>query len=310
MRARRRGTISVAIGALEKAVELSEDRTSQAQRLLDAAEVVFELGCRELALRFVAEAELIGLGAVDRQHVILIQDTFDTGEDTVGVEQVIEVAQRTWHRDANLALNILRRAAGKSWWIGRSEDRRELLVAAVERLGIAEDDPQRLAILALVGSTRRVTNVLEHLSRPASETDADPVAARLLGLAAYAVGHFEFAIDALTVAMAGLCQQGQRLVPLRTRRSAGGPRKALSCALPSSGSIQYETGEAVDALCVSERPVLGHLLESLAFGRVQQLLAGSQKLHARNAVPARARDPAHRHVDDRPLAGQVGETVA
>jgi hypothetical protein len=40
------------------------------------------------------------------------------------------------------------------------------------------------------------------------------------------------------------------------------------------------------------------------------LLAGSQKFHARNAVPARARDPAHRHVNDLPLAEQFGETVA
>src|SRR5215218_1042579 len=96
--------------------------------------------------------------------------------------------------------------------------------------------------------------------------------------------------------------------PLRTRRSDGGSRKVLSCALPSSGSIQYEAGETVDALCVSAGPVLGHLLGSLAFCRVQQLLAGSQQLHARNAVPARARDPAHRHVNDRPLTRQVRET--
>ena len=208
-RARRRGAISVAVGALERAAELSEDRTRRAQRLLDAAEVVSELGRRELALRFVAEAELLGLGAGDRQRAILIQDAFDTGEDSVSVEQVIEVAEQTWHRDADLAMNVLRRAAGKSWWIGRNEERRELLVAAVERIGVAEDDPQRLAILAMVGSTGWVEDVLGHLSRSSTDADGDPVAARVLGLAGYAVGHFEFAIDALTVAIAGLRQQGR-----------------------------------------------------------------------------------------------------
>jgi len=199
----------VAISALERAAELSEDRTRRAQRLLDAAEVVSELGRRELALGFVAEAELLGLSAGDRQRAILIQDAFDTGEDAVGVEQVIEVAEQTWHRDADLAMNLLRRAAGKSWWVGRSEERRELLVAAVERLGVAEDNPQRLAILAMVGSTRRAADVLGHLSRSASDADGDPVAARVLGLARYAVGHFEFAVDALTVAIAGLRAQGR-----------------------------------------------------------------------------------------------------
>jgi DNA-binding CsgD family transcriptional regulator/tetratricopeptide (TPR) repeat protein len=208
-RARRRGAISVAVSALERAVELSEDRTRRAQRLLDAAEVVSELGRRELALGFVAEAEQLGLGAGDRQRAILIQDAFDTGEDTVRVEQIIEVAEQTWHRDADLAMNVLRRAAGKSWWLGRSEELRELLVAAVERLGVAEDDPQRLAILAMVGSTRRTANVLGHLSRSALEADGDPVAARVLGLAGYAVGHCEYAVDALTVAIAGLRTQGR-----------------------------------------------------------------------------------------------------
>ena len=211
--ARRRGAIGVAVGALERAVELSEDRARRAHRLLDAAEVVSELGRRELALGFVAEAEQLELSAGDRQRAILIQDAFDTGEDTVGVEQVIEVAEQTWHRDADLAMNVLRRAAGKSWWIGRSEKRRELLVAAVGRMGVAEDDPQRLAILAMVGSVERVADVLEHLSRSASDADGDPIAARLLGLAGYAVGHCEFAIDALTVAIAGLRAQG-RLAPL------------------------------------------------------------------------------------------------
>ena len=208
-RARRRGAISVAIGALERAAALSEDRARQAQRLLDAAEVVSELGRREPALRFVAEAERLGLSAGDRQRAILIQDAFDAGEDAVGMERVIEVAERTWHRDADLAMNVLRRAAGKSWWVGRAEERRELLVAAVERLGVAEDNPQRLAIFALVGSDRRVAHILDRLSRIPPDGGGDPIAARLLGLAGYAVGHFEFALDALTVAIAGLRAQGR-----------------------------------------------------------------------------------------------------
>jgi len=61
----------------------------------------------------------------------------------------------------------------------------------------------------MVGSTRRAADVLKRLSRLASEGDGDPTAARMLGLAAYAVGHCEFAIDALTVAIAGLRLQGR-----------------------------------------------------------------------------------------------------
>ena len=207
-RARRRGAIGVAISALERAVELSEDRMLRAQRLLDAAELAYEIGRFELVLGLVAEAELLGLSKVDRRRAILIREAFDTSEDTVGVEQVIEVTEQTWHHDPDFAMNLLRRAAGKSWWVGRSEERRELFVATVERMGFPKDDPQRLAILAMVAPTRRAEDVLRHLSRP-PEWEADPIAERVLGLAGYAVGDLEFAIDALTVAIDGLRAQGQ-----------------------------------------------------------------------------------------------------
>jgi DNA-binding CsgD family transcriptional regulator/tetratricopeptide (TPR) repeat protein len=207
-RARRRGAIGVAISALERAVGLSEDLMLRAQWLLDAAELAYELGRFELVLGLVTEAELIGLSVVDHQRAMLIREAFDTSEDTVGVEQVIEVTERTWHHDPEFAMNLLRRAAGKSWWIGRSEERRELFLAAVERMGIPEGDAQRLAILAMVAPTRHAKDVLEYLSPP-PEGDADPIAARVLGLAGYGVGHLEFAIDALTVAVDGLRARGR-----------------------------------------------------------------------------------------------------
>jgi hypothetical protein len=50
--------------------------------------------------------------------------------------------------------------------------------------------------------------VLEHLSRPPEEA-ADPIVARVLVLAGYGVGHLEFAIDALTVAVDRLRAQGR-----------------------------------------------------------------------------------------------------
>ena len=212
-RARRRGAIDVAIGALERAAELSEGRGHRAQLLLDAAEVASELGRRELVLGFVEEAEQVGLGGVDRQRAVLIQEAFDTGEDAVGIEQVIEVTEGIWQRDSDSALNVLRRAAGKSWWVGRSEERRMLLVAAVQRMGVPEEDPQRLAILALSGSTKYAADVLGRLSRVSFDGASDPIAARLLGLAGYAVGEFEFAVDALTVAIDRLRAQG-RIAPL------------------------------------------------------------------------------------------------
>lgn len=65
-RARRRGALDAAIVAFERSIKLSADPLSRGRRLLDAAELAFEMGRTELALGFVDEAEPLGLGAVDR----------------------------------------------------------------------------------------------------------------------------------------------------------------------------------------------------------------------------------------------------
>lgn len=207
-RAHRRGAIDAALSALERAAALSEDRERRALRLLDAAELAYELGSFEIVVALVTEAGLLGLGRVDRRRANLIREAFDTSGDTVSVEQVIEVTERTRHHDPGFAMNIFRRAAGKSWWVGRSEERRGLFVAALERMGIPEGDPQRLAVLGMVAPTGREQDVLEHLSR-IPEGNTDPTVARVLGLAGYGVGHLEYAIDALTVAVDGLRVQGR-----------------------------------------------------------------------------------------------------
>lgn len=207
-RAHRRGAIDAALSALERAAALSEDRERRALRLLDAAELAYELGSFEIVVALVTEAELLGLGRVDRRRANLIREAFDTSGDTVSVEQVIEVTERTRYHDLDFAMNIIRRAAGKSWWVGRSEERRGLFVAAVERMGIPEGDPQRLAVLGMVVPTGREQDVLERLSRT-FEGSTDPDVARVLGLAGYGVGQLEYAIDALTVAVDGLRVQGR-----------------------------------------------------------------------------------------------------
>ena len=59
-------------------------------------------------LGFLKEAEEDGLGGVDGQRAILIREAFDTGEDAVSMEQIVEVAERTWRRDPDFAMNVLK----------------------------------------------------------------------------------------------------------------------------------------------------------------------------------------------------------
>ncbi|WP_207956752.1 ATP-binding protein [Rubrobacter tropicus] len=209
-RARRRGAIDAAIAALERGAGLSVDPLARGRRLLDAAELAFEMGRTGIALGFVGEAEPLALDTVDRQRAILIRESFDFGVpgDSVNVDRVLEIVEQTRHRDPDLALNLLRRAAAKSWALGRSKDQRELLAAEARRMDAPDGDPQRLAVLAMVGTSADTERVLGLLSRPASGW-GDPISAHALGHAGYAVGDFEFAVDALTAAIPGLRAQGR-----------------------------------------------------------------------------------------------------
>jgi len=62
---------------------------------------------------------LLLLSAVD--HGGNLGEILAVAAVTDGEEQVIEVTEQAWHHDPDFAMNLLRRAAGKSWWVGRTE---------------------------------------------------------------------------------------------------------------------------------------------------------------------------------------------
>ena len=72
-RAERRAAISVAITALERAVELSLDPVARNSRLLRAAQLSFELGRPALVDRFVRDVDRTGLNPADRARLALLQ---------------------------------------------------------------------------------------------------------------------------------------------------------------------------------------------------------------------------------------------
>ncbi|MEU3188242.1 AAA family ATPase [Streptomyces sp. NPDC006923] len=222
-RARGRGAITVAVTALERAARLSERASGRGARLLDAAELAFELGHTEQAFGLLRQAEPLQLGTLQRARRLLLRETLEV-DVSVGeprLHLIISTARRAAAEgDPALALRLLKGAAQRCWWTDPGREIRERIVAAVEALPVSELDPDLLYALAAATPLERGTEVRERLDRLAREDGYDAAAAATLGTAATLIGAFDRAAGFLSRAAAEFRAQGRlgllagTLVPL------------------------------------------------------------------------------------------------
>jgi len=211
-RARRRGAPSAAVATLERAVKMSADPALRGSRLLQAAELAFELGKPEMVRRLAREAEELDLEPPDTARVMCLRESFDSNDpgDPARIEQLVDVAERAKARgDVSLALRLLSVAADRCIWGDPGWPARQRVVISAERAGAADTDPRLLAILAYAAPVERGAAVIARLSSLEPYADADPEAMRLLGRAAEAVGECKRALGFLASAATGLREQGR-----------------------------------------------------------------------------------------------------
>ncbi|CAA9426105.1 MAG: hypothetical protein AVDCRST_MAG03-2904 [uncultured Rubrobacteraceae bacterium] len=211
-RAERRGATIVAVAALERAAELSDDAARRCGRLLRAAELAFELGQHDLVEGLAKEAVKLAPGLHQRARLAWIQESFTDGVpgDPARVQSLLEAAKRvSLAGDTELALKLLNGAALRCWWVDPGEQAREGVVRAAEGLGVDESDPRLIAILALAGPIRCGAVVIERLSHVPQSTFVDPYGAYLGGTAAVAVGNYELALRLFHDATSQLRSQGR-----------------------------------------------------------------------------------------------------
>jgi DNA-binding CsgD family transcriptional regulator len=209
--ARLRGGTAVAVAALQRAADLG-DSTHRGRRLLQAAELGFELGRKDLVLDLAADAEPLGLPSREQARLTWIKESFTDGipGDAAQARALAAVAgQAAADGDTDLALKLLYGASLRCWWADPGEAARDQVVAAAERLDVDQSDPRLLVVLAFaapIGQGAVVVDRLPHLL-PAARSDA--AAMRLAGNAAMAVGAFDMAAGFLAAAAAGLRAQGR-----------------------------------------------------------------------------------------------------
>lgn len=273
-RAGRRGAVTVAVAALQRAAELSEDSARRGSRLLRAAEIGFEFGRPGLGPQFLQAAEALDLPAEERAWLSWLRETYGetgwSGEAKVG--PLIEIAD--WMRSGGhteLAVQCLLAAALRCWWGNPSQATRAEVAAAAERMPLPEDAPAMLAILAHSDPVAHGAFVIDRISRMTPA--ADPAEAYLVGSAAAAVWAYDLSLGFLDTAVSGLRAQGrlgllaQALVsqawaavhlarePLavsaaeeavRLARETGQPREAISAQL-AQATIAAERGDFTTA---------------------------------------------------------------
>jgi DNA-binding CsgD family transcriptional regulator len=211
-RALLRGAPDVAAAALQEAARVSNPAAGRGHLLVRAAEIEFELGRKDLALRHVAEAMQLELGPAERTRLTFMLAAAD-GDAWSGAERVAAFAQlaneMTSADGTALALKSFLTVAAGCWWGNPTQETRDVIVAAAERLQVAEDDPALLAVLAQADPVKRGALVIERISRMTPDVTGDPVALHLVGTAASAAWAFDLSLGFLSSAVDGLRAQGR-----------------------------------------------------------------------------------------------------
>ena len=207
VRARDRGAPAVAQEAYERAAELTSDLLRRAERLVNAAEIAYELGRRDTVERLLQQATSLDRRPMSQARAMWIRERFDDGlsRTTVGVTALAKAALQA-HQDGqrDLALNLLASAAIRCFWAKPVGQERRAVLGAIDEIGIAADEPLLIASVAWVASIERESELRQLVQGIQPGRHLDPGACQLLGAAAICLGdhvlagqHFDAAIEGL-----------------------------------------------------------------------------------------------------------------
>ncbi|WP_330230448.1 AAA family ATPase [Nocardia sp. NBC_00508] len=201
-RSRARGATMAAVNALHRAAELSESPDCTTALLLHAAELASETGARREAQDLVDRANLGALGPIERARLANVQEVIAFGRhDPEGrIFELVDIAaQVRTAGNADLAAELLWRAASRCFFQDASPDARKAIATQLDILDLPAHDPRQLAIDAYTLPWDRGPAVLDQLARLTPDrSDAD--AMRFLGYAALFLGDFRRGSDYIDTA--------------------------------------------------------------------------------------------------------------
>jgi DNA-binding CsgD family transcriptional regulator len=191
--ARRRGAVMVAAAALERAAMLTANPRRKGERVVRAAELVYDLGRVEVVSRLLREAESLEVGPFEAARLAWLRQMIsgDVWFEKGAAKTFVTIAEQLLAGgDPDAALRSLVPIAHRCWWTRTRARTREYVVDAAEAIGFPDDDPRLLAVIALADAESTAPSVRRRVAHSRPQEISDPVAAMYVGIAAEKAGDF------------------------------------------------------------------------------------------------------------------------
>src|SRR5271170_4719319 len=268
--ARRRGAVMVAAAALERAAMLTADPRRKGERLLGAAELVYDLGRVDVVSRLLREAESLEVGPLEAARVAWLQQMIsgDVWVEKGAAKTFVTIAQQLLTGgDPDVALRSLVPIAHRCWWTRSRARTRQYIVDAAEGIGLPGDDPRLLVVIALANPESTAPLVRRRVAELRLAEMTDPIAAMYVGIAAEKAGDFAAGSRFLARAVERLREQSrlgmltQALVHYAWAATYAGDWEAAERASAEAATLARETrqpqfgltGQLVGALAAALR---------------------------------------------------------
>jgi len=267
----RRGAVTAAAAALERAASLTPHPRNKGHRLVSAAELAYELGLSDTVSRLAEAAKQLDIGSSDHARLAWL------GEMTSGNVWVEPGAAKTFVTiarqiandggDPDMALRSLVPVAHRAWWTRTRPTTRRYLVEAAQSFSVPAGDPRVLVVTALANPEETGPTVMSHVSRVRLHDVPDAMAAMYLGIAAEKSGDFALGARFLSAAVDGLRDQvrlgvlTEALVHYSWAATFAGEWTAAAAAASEGAALAHETsqpqfgftGELIEALVLALR---------------------------------------------------------
>ncbi len=211
-RAQGRGATAIALRALELAANLTSETSTRIRRLLAAAEIALQLGQSATVGRLLEVAAKLHLTPNDHARMTWLREILNevVPADASAVVKLVKVAREmAAASDRHLALNLLRVAALRCWYVDPGQAARESLVQAIDEMDPDESDVQALEILSIASPIDAGARVANRIAKAALADNGDATRLLLLGTAAHAVVDLNPAIALYKRAAPALRAQGK-----------------------------------------------------------------------------------------------------
>ncbi|GIE75055.1 LuxR family transcriptional regulator [Actinoplanes philippinensis] len=202
--------VSIALAAVDRAVQLSQDPSERARRQLWALHLTHEQGDIAGIRQRMGDIDETALRPAERARLAWIRDSYAGGawtgpERTLGYADLVESMLRAG--DPELATQSMMDVALRVWFSNVPPPIRDRFVEVTLRL--PADDPRRIGILALVAPVEYGAAGLDEMRRLVDRTDLPPTWRNELANAARAVGAFDLAATFAMSAAGELRAQGR-----------------------------------------------------------------------------------------------------